>query len=70
MLLKAVLFHSQLIFKVIFGDSYFRKMVLIIMRTCVISRCGAYTALASLNQGVWGTTFSFILGERNPQQVS
>lgn len=40
------------------------------MRTCVISRCGTHTTLASLNQGVWGTKFSFILGERNPQQVS
>lgn len=67
---KTALFHSQLIFKVIFGDPHFKKMVLKIMRTCMIRRCGAHTTLASVNQGVWGTKFSFILGERNPQQVS
>lgn len=35
-----------------------------------LQRCGARSTLASFNQGIQGTKFSFILGHRKPQQAS
>lgn len=49
MVLKAALFHLQLIFV---SNIWRPILILKTMRTCVINRCGAHTTLASFSQGV------------------